>query len=78
MDSLIKVRNQPTFFRDPHTKAIVVVDDTGLKTYNNQKTIAQQSQKNAKELQEEVNALKEDISAIKSMLQDIASFINHK
>ena len=46
MTSLIKVKDQPNFYRDPTTKAIIVADYSTRQNYINQRSIAQKSVQN--------------------------------
>jgi hypothetical protein len=68
---VLKVKDHPTLFRDPHTKAIVVVDSFARTNYNNQKALAVKSQESSNELREEVNILKSELGEIKSLLQKL-------
>jgi hypothetical protein len=71
MKQLLKVTDHPNLYRDPHTKAILVMDSTARSNYNNQKTLAINTQKNNNELREEVNNLKSELVEIKSLLQKL-------
>jgi len=68
---VLKVKDHPTLFRDPHTKAILVVDSFARTNYNNQKTLAVKNQESNNELREEVNNLKSELGEIKSLLQKL-------
>jgi hypothetical protein len=71
MNNLIKVKDQPNFFRDPNSKAILVLDQTTRQNYINQRTLAQNAVKGNEDLKQEVDNLKNEISDIKSMLNQI-------
>jgi len=71
MKQLHKVIDHPNLYRDPHTKAIIVMDSTARSNYNNQKALAINTQKNNNELREEVNNLKSELVEIKSLLQKL-------
>ena len=71
MKQLLKVTDYPNLYRDPHTKAIIVMDTTARSNYNNQKALAINTQKNNNELREEVNNLKSELVEIKSLLQKL-------
>jgi hypothetical protein len=71
MNNLIKVKDQPNFFRDPNSKAIMVIDQNARQNYINQRTLAQNAVKGSEELKQEVDNLKNEISDIKSMLNQI-------
>ena len=68
---VLKVKDHPTLFRDPHTKAIVVVDSVAKANYNNQKALAIKNQESNNELREEVNNLRSELGEIKSLLQKL-------
>ena len=71
MKQLLKVTDHPNLYRDPHTKAILVMDSTARSNYNNQKTLAIKTQESNNELREEVNLLKSELREIKSLLQKL-------
>lgn len=71
MTDYIKVTDHPTLFRDPKTKAIMVIDQNARQNYINQRTLAQNAVKGNEELKQEVDNLKNEISDIKSMLNQI-------
>ena len=71
MTNYIKVTDHPTLFRDPRTKAIMVIDQNARQNYINQRTLAQNAVKGNEELKLEVDNLKNEISDIKSMLNQI-------
>jgi len=71
MTEYLKVTDHPTLFRDPKTKAIMVIDQNARQNYINQRTLAQNAVKGSEELKQEVNTLKNEISDIKSMLNQI-------
>jgi hypothetical protein len=70
-NQVIKVKDHPTLYRDPNSKAILVVDSTGRSNYNNQKALAIRNQESNNELREEVNNLKSELGEIKSLLQKL-------
>jgi hypothetical protein len=72
-NQVLKVKDHPTLFRDPNSKAILVVDSTARSNYNNQKALAINNMKNNNELREEVNNLKSELEEIKSLLKKLAS-----
>jgi len=71
MTEYLKVTDHPPLFRDPKTKAIMVIDQNARQNYINQRTLAQNAVKGSEELKQEVNTLKNEISDIKSMLNQI-------
>ena len=70
-NQVLKVKDHPTLFRDPNSKAILVVDSTARSNYNNQKALAIKSQESNNELREEVNNLKLELGEIKSLIQKL-------
>ena len=70
-NSVLKVRDHQTLFRDSNSKAILVVDSSARTNYNNQKALAMRAAETNQELREEVNQLKSDIGEIKSLLQKL-------
>ena len=72
-NQVLKVKDHPTLFRDPNSKAILVIDSSARSNYNNQKTLAIKNQEYNNELRVEVNNLKSEIVEIKSLLQKLAS-----
>jgi len=71
MTEYLKVTDHPTLFRDPKTKAIMVIDQNARQNYINQRTLAQNAVKGNEDLKQEVDNLKNEISDIKSMLNQI-------
>jgi hypothetical protein len=71
MKQLLKVTDHPHLYRDPHTKAILVMDSTARTNYNNQRALAKKTVETNNELREEVNQLKSDIGEIKTLLQKL-------
>jgi len=71
MTEYLKVTDHPTLFRDPKTKAIMVIDQNARQNYINQRTLAQNAVKGNEDLKQEVDSLKNEISDIKSMLNQI-------
>jgi hypothetical protein len=71
MNEYIKVKDHPTLFRDPKTKAIMVIDQSARQNYINQRTLAQNTVQGNEKLKQEVDNLKNEIGDIKSMLNQI-------
>lgn len=67
--SVLKVKDHPTFFRDPNSKAILVVDQTARQNYLNQKALAQRTADSTENLQEEMNNMKQELTELKAMLR---------
>jgi len=68
---VFKVKDHPTLFRDPSSKAILVVDSSARTNYNIQRALAMRAAETNEELREEVNQLKSDIKEIKYLLQKL-------
>jgi hypothetical protein len=71
MNEYLKVTDHPTLFRDPKTKAIMVIDQTGIQNYINQRTLAQNAVQVNEKLRQDVDNLKCEITDIKLMLNQI-------
>ena len=50
-NSVLKVRDHPTLFSDPKSKAILVVDQVSRQNYINQRALAQKTSETAETLQ---------------------------
>ena len=72
-NSVLKVRDHPTLFRDPNSKAILVVDQTSRQNYINQRTLAQKTSETADNLQEEISNMKQELGELKEMLRILIS-----
>lgn len=67
--SVLKVKDHPTMYRDPNSKAILVVDQSARQNYLNQKALAQKTAQTAEDLQEEMNSMKQELTELKAMLR---------
>jgi len=70
---VIKVKDHPTLYRDPNSKAILVVDQVSRQNYINQRTLAQKSMQTANSLQEEMSSMKQELGELKDMLRTLIS-----
>ena len=70
---VLKVRDHPTLFRDPKSKAILVVDQVSRQNYINQRTLAQKTVETADSLQAEMSNMKQELSELKDMLRTLIS-----
>ena len=68
-----KVKDHPTLFRDPNSKAILVVDQNARQNYINQKNIAQRNAQASENLQAEMSDMKQELSELKDMLRTLIS-----
>ena len=66
---VMKVKDHPTLFRDPDSKAILVVDQNARQNYINQKNIALKNAQASKNLQAEMSDMKQELSELKDMLR---------
>ena len=66
---VLKVKDHPTLYRDPNSKAILVVDQTARQNYINQRTLAQKSVETAETMQVEMSNMKQELSELKEMLR---------
>ncbi len=65
----MKVRDHPTLYRDPNSKAILVVDQSTRQNYLNQKTLAQKTSQVNNELQVEMGEMRQELGELKLMLK---------
>lgn len=72
-NSVLKVRDHPTLFRDPNSKAILVVDQTSRQNYINQRTLALKTSETADNLQAEMSNMKQELGELKDMLRILIS-----
>ena len=72
-NSVLKVRDHPTLFRDPNSKAILVVDQTSRQNYINQRTLALKTSETADNLQNEMSNMKQELGELKDMLRILIS-----
>ena len=68
-NSVLKVRDHPTLYRDPNSKAILVVDQVSRQNYINQRTLAQKTSDSTENLQREMSDMKQELSELKGMLR---------
>tara|TARA_R110000868_G_scaffold12505_9_gene59751 strand:+ start:4014 stop:4259 length:246 start_codon:yes stop_codon:yes gene_type:complete len=66
---VIKVKDHPTLYRDPNSKAILVVDQVSRQNYINQRTLAQKTSDSTENLQREMSYMKQELSELKGMLR---------
>ena len=67
--SVLKVKDHPTLYRDPNSKAILVVDQVSRQNYINQRTLAQKTSDSTENLQKEMSDMKQELSELKDMLR---------
>ena len=70
---VIKVKDHPTLYRDPNSKAILVVDQVSRQNYINQRTLAQKTAETANNLQAEMSNVKQELGELKDMLRILIS-----
>jgi hypothetical protein len=66
---ILKVKDHPTLYRDPNSKAILVVDQTARQNYINQRTLAKKAVESTDNLQAEMSSMKQELSELKDMLR---------
>ena len=66
---VLKVKDHPTMYRDPNSKAILVVDQTARQNYINQRTLAKKALESTDNLQAEMSNMKQELSELKEMLR---------
>jgi len=72
-NQVLKVRDHPTLYRDPNSKAILVVDQVSRQNYINQRTLAQKSANSTESLEKEMSSMKQELSELKDMLRTLIS-----
>lgn len=72
-NTVLKVRDHPTLYRDPNSKAILVVDQPARQNYLNQRTLALKTSETADNLQAEMSNMKQELSELKDMLRILIS-----
>ena len=70
---VLKVRDHPTLYRDPNSKAILVVDQISRQNYINQRTLAQNAADSTENLQNEMSNMKQELGELKDMLRTLIS-----
>lgn len=63
-----KVKDEPGYVRDMHSRAIICVDSSGLEAYKLQKRARLNQKNQINRLTDDVNQLKEEMSEIKNLL----------
>ena len=71
--SVLKVKDHPTLYRDPNSKAILVVDQISRQNYINQRTLAQNAADSTENLQNEMSNMKQELGELKDMLRILIS-----
>jgi len=72
-NQVLKVRDHPTLYRDPNSKAILVVDQTSRQNYINQRTLAQKTASSTESLEKEMSNMKHELGELKDMLRILIS-----
>ena len=70
---VLKVKDHPTLYRDPNSKAILVVDQISRQNYINQRTLAQKSANSTESLEREMSNMKQELGELKDMLRILIS-----
>ena len=72
-NQVLKVRDHPTLYRDPNSKAILVVDQTSRQNYINQRTLTQKTVSSSESLRNEMLDMKQELGELKEMLHILIS-----
>jgi hypothetical protein len=70
---VLKVKDHPTLYRDPNSKAILVVDQVARQNYINQRTLAQKTANSTESLEKEMYSMKQELDELKDMLRTLIS-----
>jgi len=73
INNVLKVRDHPTLYRDPNSKAILVVDQTSRQNYINQRTLARKTADYTEGLEKEMSNMKQELGELKDMLRILIS-----
>lgn len=71
MENYMKVEGISGLYRDPHSKAIVNMDQSGYEAYIAQKNANAARRKEQQQMQEELDNIKSDVNEIKNMLLEL-------
>lgn len=71
----MKVEGHTNYYRDPVSKAIVIVDENKRQNYANQKTILKKNAETYERINNEVGNLKQEVSAMKDTLNVILTIL---
>lgn len=72
-NTVLKVKDHPTLYRDPNSKAILVVDQSSRQNYINQRTLAQKTVSSSESLRNEMIDMKQELGELKEMLHILIS-----
>jgi hypothetical protein len=72
-DNLVKVKDHPNHYRDPRSKAILVVDSVSRQNYVNQKTLALRTVGTTERLQSEMQGMREELRELKDLLRSLVN-----
>lgn len=72
----LKVQENPGLLRDPHSKAIISVDNDAFNAYKMQRERLLNAQESSTKHEQEIQTLKNDVNEIKSLLNIIINKIN--
>lgn len=75
MENYLKVKDHPGLYRDPVSKAIIVDDPAGRKTYQMQRQTLVKSLGAAEQLKEEINSIKTEMDEIKVLLKELTTHL---
>lgn len=76
MKDYLKVEGHSNYYRDPSTKAIIIVDENKRQNYLNQRKIQETNFNNYETINNEINDMKKDIIDIKEALGTLLNILN--
>lgn len=76
MKDYLKVEGHSNYYRDPITKAIIIVDENKRQNYLNQRKIQETNFNNYETINNEINDMKKDIIDIKEALGTLLNILN--
>lgn len=71
MGQLLKIQNEPSFVKDPYTKAVINNDKSGYENYITRRSEIEANKAKLCEYEGQLKCLTQEMSEIKSMLMNI-------
>lgn len=71
----MKVQGHTNYYRDPDSKAILIVDESKRQNYVNQKIVLKKSAETYEHINNEVGNLKQEVNNIKNTLDAILTIL---
>lgn len=75
LHDLYKVKDKQNYYRDPVSKAIIIVDEEKNNNYVNQRDLAIKQRLNEIKINNDINSIKSELDSIKSVLTELITVI---